>query len=470
MPISRRGASGPAVPVLADLANTSGFAARLVRMRKAAGLSQTDVAGDDLSPSYVSLLESGKRQPSAAVVQLLAARLGCSSSMLWEGEHSERERRLSLEISYARLALTHGGLDDARARLVSLLSESDIDQHRRDEATLLLGTALERTGELERAIEVLTPLFSRSITGHSHIPPSSVGVLLCACYLDVGDIHRGVSIGQEALDAAVAQGLGGTEDYYRLGATLLWGHHELGNLSHAMGWAKQLILEAEQHRDVPGEAAIYWNAALLADSMGEVAEALHLSERALVQLTESDNSRDLVRLRLTLADIQLRAGPQHARQALATLNIAKMNLTDLGSVVDEANWECLAAVANIVLGDLEAAREHAAAALEKTIDRDHEITVDALIVAGDVANAGHQSEQARAHYQAAVGVLAGLTVRRGLVRLWRDLGDRLRAMAVYDLAADCFERALTTARIPDRSAVLRELILGAAAPLPVPSG
>ena len=85
-----------------------GFAGRLARLRKTAGLSQTELAGDDLSASYVSLLESGKRQPSEAVVRTLATRLGCSTSLLSEGEHSERERRLSLELSYARLALTHG--------------------------------------------------------------------------------------------------------------------------------------------------------------------------------------------------------------------------------------------------------------------------------------------------------------------------------------------------------------------------
>ncbi|MBK7623639.1 MAG: helix-turn-helix transcriptional regulator [Kineosporiaceae bacterium] len=72
------------------------FASRLQRLRREAGLTQTQLAGDELSPSYVSLLESGKRLPSRDVVELLAKRLGCSATRLWEGRVSERERRIEL--------------------------------------------------------------------------------------------------------------------------------------------------------------------------------------------------------------------------------------------------------------------------------------------------------------------------------------------------------------------------------------
>ena len=58
------------------------FGERLRQLRRAAGLSQTQLAGEDLSPSYVSLLETGKRQPSPDVVQTLALRLGCSADVL----------------------------------------------------------------------------------------------------------------------------------------------------------------------------------------------------------------------------------------------------------------------------------------------------------------------------------------------------------------------------------------------------
>src|SRR3954467_2028418 len=102
------------------------FAERLRDQRRAAGLSQTELAGDGLSPSYISLLESGRRRPSPAVASLLAANLGRSTSQLLEGEPSEHERRIQLEWAYAELALRHDGAEEAVTRLKALLEEADL--------------------------------------------------------------------------------------------------------------------------------------------------------------------------------------------------------------------------------------------------------------------------------------------------------------------------------------------------------
>ena len=55
-----------------------GFGRRLRRLREAAGLSQTALAGDDLHPSYISMLESGRRAPTPAALAVIARRLGVS--------------------------------------------------------------------------------------------------------------------------------------------------------------------------------------------------------------------------------------------------------------------------------------------------------------------------------------------------------------------------------------------------------
>src|SRR3954463_14485722 len=94
----------------------STFAERLKSLRRAAGLSQTELAGDGISPSYVSLLESGRRKPSPAVAALLAAKLGCSTSELLDGEPSEHDRRVQLELAYAELSLRHEGASEAAGR------------------------------------------------------------------------------------------------------------------------------------------------------------------------------------------------------------------------------------------------------------------------------------------------------------------------------------------------------------------
>ncbi|WP_371658259.1 helix-turn-helix domain-containing protein [Streptomyces sp. NBC_00280] len=62
------------------------FGRRMRELRRRAGMSQAELAGPELSASYVSLLESGRRVPSPEVVTALAERLGVTPrSLLGEG-------------------------------------------------------------------------------------------------------------------------------------------------------------------------------------------------------------------------------------------------------------------------------------------------------------------------------------------------------------------------------------------------
>ena len=63
-------------------AGTSGLPERLRERRRAAGLSQAELAEGIVDPSYISLLEAGRRTPTPDVVAALAARLGVSTSQL----------------------------------------------------------------------------------------------------------------------------------------------------------------------------------------------------------------------------------------------------------------------------------------------------------------------------------------------------------------------------------------------------
>ena len=59
-----------------------GIGARIKRLRLAAGLTQTAIAGPGATTSYVSLLESGKRRPTLAALRAIAVRLGVPMSEL----------------------------------------------------------------------------------------------------------------------------------------------------------------------------------------------------------------------------------------------------------------------------------------------------------------------------------------------------------------------------------------------------
>src|SRR5216110_1257296 len=88
------------------------FGRRLRRLRTERGLSQRDLAGGLVSPSYVSLLESGARVPALEVAMRLAGTLGVPVGALVEQWEATR----LVQDLLARSAVDFGDLDQAGRR------------------------------------------------------------------------------------------------------------------------------------------------------------------------------------------------------------------------------------------------------------------------------------------------------------------------------------------------------------------
>src|SRR5438552_19048628 len=58
---------------------------RVRQLRVAAGLTQTDLAGDRFSKEYISQIERGKTRPTQETVDWLALRLGVDAGFLASG-------------------------------------------------------------------------------------------------------------------------------------------------------------------------------------------------------------------------------------------------------------------------------------------------------------------------------------------------------------------------------------------------
>src|SRR3954451_23706984 len=66
---------------------------RLRQLRVAAGLTQTDVAGDRFSKEYISQIERGKTRPTPETIEWLAARLGVDPTFLASGVSADERAR-----------------------------------------------------------------------------------------------------------------------------------------------------------------------------------------------------------------------------------------------------------------------------------------------------------------------------------------------------------------------------------------
>src|SRR5215468_4727198 len=78
---------------------------RVRQLRVAAGLTQTDLAGDRFSKEYVSQIERGKTRPTRETIEWLAVKLGVDPGFLSSGISADQRGRMETALARAE-ALT----------------------------------------------------------------------------------------------------------------------------------------------------------------------------------------------------------------------------------------------------------------------------------------------------------------------------------------------------------------------------
>src|SRR5437870_12259368 len=86
---------------------------RLRQLRGAAGMTQTDLAGDRFSKEYVSQIERGKTRPTPETIQWLAERLGVDPGFLANGVSADERGRVDAALARADALLEARPNDEA---------------------------------------------------------------------------------------------------------------------------------------------------------------------------------------------------------------------------------------------------------------------------------------------------------------------------------------------------------------------
>src|SRR5437016_10043211 len=86
---------------------------RLRQLRVAAGMTQTDLAGDRFSKEYVSQIERGKTRPTPETIQWLAERLGVDPGFLANGVSADERGRIDAALARADALLEARRNDEA---------------------------------------------------------------------------------------------------------------------------------------------------------------------------------------------------------------------------------------------------------------------------------------------------------------------------------------------------------------------
>ncbi|MEU8268382.1 helix-turn-helix transcriptional regulator [Sphaerisporangium sp. NPDC049002] len=419
---------------------------RIKTMRRQRGLSQAQLAHPELSDSYVSLIESGKRTPTAAVLELLAAKLDCSLTYLINGVTAEQMQDLELGLGYASLALNNGEVAEARSRYADLLSDGTIAglSSLRQQAQYGYALASEACGDLEEAITVLCRLRE---PGADPLPPEraiAVAIALSRCYRERGQLAEAVRVGEEAI-----MGPGRpvwSDDLVELGATLLAAYDARDDMLRARQFAAELLATAEMLGTPRATVAACWNAAIVAERTGHGQEALALAERALAIQSENGESRNLARLRMQYAVLLLRVRPGDATVCRDLMLRGERGMAESSAgTPDLARCALDLARVEITLGNAEKAVEHARRGREMLDHRNPALLADAHIVLGNALLMLDENAEAAEELAAGQEILEHSANSRRVAEGWLSMAKALERLDDGSASPEAYERALVCA-------------------------
>ncbi|WP_182886472.1 helix-turn-helix domain-containing protein [Microbispora sp. H10885] len=418
---------------------------RIKAIRRQRGLSQAQLAHPELSDSYVSLIESGKRTPTPAVLELLAQKLDCSLTYLVNGVTAEQMEDLEVGLSFARMALENGEVAEARRRYAELLADGNLLglASLRVEARYGYALASEACGEVAEAISMLEELGGSETEAMTQERKIAVALALCRCHRERGDFSAAVQVGEHALETMARSGW--SDALIELGATLLSVYLARGDMLRAGHFAAELIAAAEALGTPRASVASCWNAAYVAEQAGRAEEAIALIERALAIQSETGEPRNLARLRQAHANLVLRLRPEDLEKSRDLLLRAQREMEAAAtSTFDRAQGALARAWAAIVLHQPEQAMEYAQSAIDLVRGASGSLETQGALLLSQARLLLHQDDEAAAELDSVSHRLETTPATRKAAEDWmtiaelrRRIGDDRQSVAAYQRALAC---------------------------------
>ncbi len=414
---------------------------RIRTQRSRAGLTQTQLAGQQVSAGYVSRIESGQRRPDMELLTAFANRMGVSIAELLEGVAPDRLAELQVMLDHAELHLATGAAEEALRVVTGVLEDpaiGNLDDLRRSAGYVQAG-ALEATGDLQSAILALEDLAQTAPQDLRWISGLSA---LCGCYRDSGELGRAIEVGTQGIRRVEEIGLDGVDEAIRLSLSLAAAYHEQGDVDYAARLCQRAVGRAEQLASPMAKAMAYWNSSAIESMRGNALTALPLAQRALRIIEAAEDARNVARLRTQLGILQLMVDPPQAQQSLDTLARAaeELSTTDAG-LSDLADNLIAQARAHFLLGDVAKAREGILGAVESIGSSMPLLAADACSLLGQIALHEGALDRAREHFQQAVHHLSGAGADRAAAQLWFELAELLESVGDSAGALDAYRRA-----------------------------
>src|SRR5437870_100018 len=296
---------------------------RLRQLRSAAGMTQTDLAGDRFSKEYVSQIERGKTRPTSETIQWLADRLGVDAGFLANGVSADERGRVDSALARADALLEARRNDEAleefeRVRAAVLATGLPELETRAlsGEATLRL-----RRGEVREAIALLERARGLSEgSGFSDVERGDVIFRLGVGRHKLNSIQTAIGLFDEALSLAERSEI--PSDHLRSNI-LAWRsrcYRRRRDLEAAREDVERALELAEGLNDRESMAHVFFQASLVADREGHWVLSRSYAERAKALYEELSDRQNLGRVMNSIGYINFLLG--HPDEAIAFLKDA----------------------------------------------------------------------------------------------------------------------------------------------------
>jgi tetratricopeptide (TPR) repeat protein/DNA-binding XRE family transcriptional regulator len=343
----------------------SGVGDRLRSLRLAAGLTQTELAGERFSKEYVSQIERGKTRPTRETIEWLATRLGVDPDFLAVGVAAETRDRVETALARAESLTLQNRAEEALQVFDDIAADVRATGAPELEARTLTGRAraLVRTGDVRQALTLLQQ--ARAIVegpGFSDVERADVLLRMGICRYLLASIATAIGLLDEAL--ALAERTGMPCDVLRA-EILQWRsacRRRQRDFEAAREDVERAIELAQSGADKRTLANTYFQASIVAERTGHWILSRTYAQQARSLFGELEDDRNVGRMTLNLGGLQLLLGKPS--EAVEHLKLAFALAVEAGSQPDAAQAVGSLATVYLRLEDYGEAEANARKALE----------------------------------------------------------------------------------------------------------
>jgi tetratricopeptide (TPR) repeat protein len=417
---------------------------RLRQLRVAAGLTQSELAGDRFSKEYVSQIERGKTRPTEGTIEWLADRLGVDAGFLASGVANDE--RLRLEGALTRAEALYEAQEDEEAAeafepLAAAARATGVPELQ-VRALVGSGLAMMRVGDHRAALVLFNE--ARAISeaeSFSDVERADVLLRLGGCRVQLNSIQTALGLLNEALGLAERSGL----PCDALKANILSWRARCWLIQRDYEAAKEDVERALElaHAvdDLRTVGAAYFQASLVADREGRWVLARNYAERARQAYAELADRVHVGQLTNNLGGLNFLLG--NTEDAIQLLKEAFSIALDAGQDADAGRAVSSLAQVHLRTGDVEQAEEQARHALDLLDGRVDYIdeTGNAQLVLGRSLLEQGRLDEAEAAFSAAESCFGELGSASHRAAAWVARGDLAARRGDHEQASELYRAA-----------------------------